>query len=46
MQRTLNQPQESMLSFDGKDVTKYCVPKLIEIEMQSGVFEVGKTGIW
>ena len=29
--------------FDGKDVTKYCVPKLIEIEMQSGVFEVGET---
>ena len=29
--------------FDGKDVTKYCVPKLIEIEMKSGVFEVGET---
>ena len=29
--------------FDGKDVTKYCVPKLIEIEMESGVFEVGET---
>ena len=29
--------------FDGKDVTKYCVPKLIEIEMSSGVFQVGET---
>ena len=29
--------------FDGKDVTKYCVPKLIEIEMKSGVFQVGET---
>jgi len=29
--------------FDGKDVTKYCVPKLIEIEMKSGVFEIGET---
>ena len=29
--------------FDGVDVTKYCVPKLIEIEMISGVFQVGET---
>ena len=29
--------------FDGKDVTKYCVPKLIEITMSSGVFQVGET---
>ena len=29
--------------FDGKDVTKYCVPKLIEISMSSGVFQVGET---
>ena len=29
--------------FDGKDVTKYCVPKLIEIEMKSGVFQIGET---
>jgi hypothetical protein len=29
--------------FDGKDVTRYCVPKLIEIEMSSGVFQVGET---
>jgi hypothetical protein len=28
--------------FDGIDVTKYCVPKLIEISMISGVFEVGE----
>lgn len=29
--------------FDGIDVTKYCVPKLIEIVMSSGVFSVGET---
>ena len=29
--------------FDGKDVSKYCVPKLLEIEMTSGVFQVGET---
>ena len=29
--------------FDGVDVTKYCIPKLLEIEMISGVFEVGET---
>ena len=29
--------------FDGVDVTKYCTPKLLEIEMESGVFEVGET---
>jgi hypothetical protein len=29
--------------FDGIDVTKYCVPKLLEIDMISGVFEVGET---
>ena len=28
--------------FDGRDVTKYCVPKLIEMEMTSGVFQVGE----
>ena len=28
--------------FDGIDVTKYCVPKLIEISMISGIFEVGE----
>jgi hypothetical protein len=28
--------------FDGVDVTKYCVPKLLEINMISGVFEVGE----
>ncbi len=29
--------------FDGVDVTKYCIPKLLEISMISGVFEVGET---
>ncbi len=29
--------------FDGVDVSKYCVPKLLEIEMSSGVFQVGET---
>lgn len=29
--------------FDGVDVSKYCVPKLMEITMSSGVFEVGET---
>jgi hypothetical protein len=29
--------------FDGVDVTKYCIPKLLEISMVSGVFEVGET---
>jgi len=28
--------------FDGKDVTKYCVPKLLQIQMISGVFQVGE----
>jgi hypothetical protein len=31
--------------FDGVDVTKYCVPKLLEISMISGVFQVGETVI-
>jgi hypothetical protein len=31
--------------FDGVDVTKYCTPKLLEITMVSGVFEVGETVI-
>jgi hypothetical protein len=29
--------------FDGQNVTKYCVPKLIEISMTSGSFQVGET---
>jgi len=29
--------------FDGVNVTKYCVPKLLEVTMISGVFEVGET---
>ena len=31
--------------FDGEDVTKYCVPKLLEITMDTGTFEVGETVI-
>jgi hypothetical protein len=31
--------------FDGVDVTKYCTPKLLEIQMVYGVFEVGETVI-
>ena len=29
--------------FDGVDVTQYCVPKLLEITMISGAFQVGET---
>ena len=29
--------------FDGVNVTKYCVPKLLEISMISGSFQVGET---
>ena len=29
--------------FDGVDVTKYCIPKLLEISMVSGTFQVGET---
>ena len=29
--------------FDGVDVTQYCTPKLLEIQMESGVFETGET---
>ena len=28
--------------FDGVDVTKYCIPKLLEISMVSGTFEIGE----
>jgi hypothetical protein len=31
--------------FDGVDVSRYCVPKLLEITMESGVFEIGETVI-
>ena len=31
--------------FDGVDVTRFCVPKLIEIEMISGTFRVGENVI-
>ena len=27
---------------DGVDITKYCVPKLLEISMSSGVFQIGE----
>ena len=37
-------PQARLFAFfDGVNVTKYCVPKLIEIEMISGAFQVGET---
>ncbi len=37
-------PQARLFGFfDGVNVTKYCVPKLIEIEMASGSFQVGET---
>ena len=29
--------------FDGENVTKYCVPKLLEISMKTGTFQVGET---
>ena len=29
--------------FDGVDISKYCIPKLLEITMTSGTFEVGET---
>ena len=28
--------------FDGQDVTKYCVPKILKISMTSGTFQVGE----
>ena len=28
--------------FDGQDVTKYCVPKILQISMTSGTFQVGE----
>jgi hypothetical protein len=31
--------------FDGQDVNKFIIPKLLEVEMSSGVFEVGETVI-
>ncbi len=31
--------------FDGVNVTRFCTPKLLEIEMRSGVFRVGETVI-
>ena len=37
-------PQAKLFGFlDGVNVTKYCVPKLLEITMKSGVFQVGET---
>ena len=29
--------------FDGRDVSEHCVPKLLEISMSSGTFQVGET---
>ena len=37
-------PQSRMYAFfDGINMTSYCVPKLLEISMKSGVFQVGET---
>jgi len=37
-------PQSKLFAFfDGVNVTKHCFPKLIEISMKSGVFQVGET---
>ena len=41
--RSLKPFTEVYAFFDNVDVNKYCVPKLIEIEMVSGTFEVGET---
>ena len=39
-------PSTQMYAFlDGVDVTNYCVPKLLEISMVSGTFQVGETVI-
>jgi len=39
-------PQKRLYAFfDGKDVNKYVFPKLLEISMSSGVFQVGETVI-
>ncbi len=40
--RSLKPFTEVYAFFDNVDVNKYCVPKLIEIEMVSGTFEVGE----
>jgi len=41
--RTLR-PNTSMYAFfDGQDVAKYIIPKLVEISMTTGTFEVGET---
>ena len=29
--------------FDSRNITKYCIPKLLEIKMTSGTFQVGET---
>ena len=29
--------------FDGEDVTRFCVPKLLQVTMTSGTFQVGET---
>ena len=37
-------PQSRLYGFfDGINMTSYCVPKLLEISMKSGVFQVGET---
>ena len=34
---------EMFAFFDGVNVTRYCTPKLLEVEMQSNTFQVGET---
>ncbi len=29
--------------FSGKDITRFCIPKLVEVEMISGVFQMGES---
>ena len=42
MEKDFYHKQKCFAFFDGVDVTKYCVPKLIEIEMISGTFKLVK----
>ena len=39
-----HKPTTRLYAFlDGRDITQYCVPKLLEITMVSGTFQVGET---
>lgn len=41
--RKLKPFTEMFTFFDGQDVNQFMVPKLVEIQMESGVFQVGET---